>query len=72
MEAAAIIAAIEGAIKLASAAAALGKDIAPYATAIYDNLVNGKEVTQENIEALEAEVEAMHGEIQKPLPPDVP
>lgn len=65
-----IIAAIEGAIKLASVAASLGKDIAPYATAIYENLVNGKEVTQDDIDSLEMEIEAMHGEIQKPLPPD--
>lgn len=70
MEAAAIIAAIEGAIKLASAATALGKDIAPYAIAIYDNLVNDKEVTQADIDALELQIDAVHGEIQRPLPPD--
>lgn len=65
-----IIAAISSVIKIASEAAALGKDIAPYAQAIYDNLVNGKEVTQDDIDALAMEVDAVHAEIQRPLPPE--
>ena len=65
-----IIAAISSVIKIAGAAASLGKDIAPYAQAIYDNLINGKEVTQDDIDALAAEVDAMHVEIQQPLPPE--
>lgn len=70
MSPASIIAAISNVINLAGAAAALGKDIAPYAKAIYDNLISGKEVTQDDIDALEMEVNAMHDEIQKPLPPE--
>lgn len=68
MSPASIIAAISNVINLASTAAALSKDITPYAKAIYDNLISGKEVTQDDIDALEMEVNAMHDEIQKPLP----
>ena len=72
MDAATIIAAIEAAIKLASLAAQLGKDIAPYAESIYDNLVNGKEVTQEDLDKLALQVDALHEEFQQTLPPDQP
>lgn len=70
MNVASIIEAISKVINLATIAAALGKEITPYAKAIYDNLISGKEVTQADIDALEMEVNAMHDEIQRPLPPE--
>lgn len=46
------------------------EDAAPFAKAIYDHLVAGHAVTQAQIDALEAEVDALAEEVLQPLPPD--
>lgn len=69
MDPIAILAAINTAVTIANAAIKAGQDAAPYLRAIYDNIsgVSG-EITQENLEALQASVDALSAELQLPLP----
>lgn len=76
MNAAAIIAAIEAAIatavELAPVAIKLEQVIEPLAKGIWDHLVNKKEVTQADLDALNAQIAAVSARIQAPLPPEQP
>lgn len=76
MNAAAIIAAIEAAIatavELAPVAIKLEQVIEPLAKGIWDHLVNKKEVTQADLDALNAQIAALSARIQAPLPPEQP
>lgn len=76
MNAAAIIAAIEGvlgaAVELAPTAIKLEQVIAPLAQGIWNHLVNKKEVTQVDIDALAAQIADLSARIQAPLPPEQP
>lgn len=65
-----IVASINAAITLANAAIQAGRDAAPYAQAIYDNLLGDAEITQADLEALQARVDALSAELQAPLPPE--
>jgi hypothetical protein len=70
----AIIQAIEGilgvVVKLAPAVEAGVTSLTPIATAIVNNLTKGATITQAQLDALEAEVDAAAAQIQQPLPPD--
>lgn len=46
------------------------EDAAPFARAIYDNLIAGNPVTQAQIDALDAQLTALADEVLVPLPPD--
>lgn len=74
MNPAAIIAAIEGILQtvvgLAPTIEAGVTSLTPIAQAIYNNLVGGTAITQAQLDALEAEVDAAAAQIQTPLPPD--
>lgn len=48
------------------------EDAAPFAKAIYDNLVSGTAVTQAQLDALEARLTELSDELQQPLPPATP
>lgn len=76
MNAAAIIAAIEAAIatavELAPVAIKLEQVMEPLAKGIWDHLVNKKEVTQADLDALNAQIAALSARIQAPLPPEQP
>ena len=68
-----IIAAINGAITLANAAVKIGQDAAPYVKALYDT-VSGKapaDVTQADLDELEARIDALSDELQAPLPDEI-
>jgi hypothetical protein len=69
----AIIAAITGAlstaVELAPAAIKLEQVIEPIAKGIWDHLVNKKQVTQTDLDALNAQLAALSARIQAPIPP---
>lgn len=69
-----IITAIEGILQtvvgLAPSIEAGITSLEPIAKAIYDNLVGGVAITQAQLDALEAQVDAAAALIQTPLPPD--
>ncbi len=44
------------------------EDAKPFADVLYRTLVKGEKVTQEELEALEAKIDALSNELQKPLP----
>lgn len=67
MTAAAIIAAIESAIEIANVAIRLGKDAMPFVLAIRDMLSGKTDVTQADLDALEARIDALSVELQLPL-----
>lgn len=67
MDAATIISSIENVINLAAKAASTGASVYGYAEAIW-NTIGGKEPTETDLAALETQVDAMHAEIQAPLP----
>lgn len=67
-----IISTILGVINVASKAIEFGKDAAPFIKAIIDQF-EGKspsEITQADLDALEAKVDALSAELQMPLPPE--
>jgi hypothetical protein len=66
----AVIATINTIITIAGAAVQLGRDVTPFAQAIYDTFVGGREVSQEDLDNLQARVDALHAELQEPLPPE--
>lgn len=69
MNAIAILAAVNSAITIANAAIKAGQDAAPFIQAIYDNITGkGDDVTQEDLDALAAQVDALYAELQLPLP----
>jgi hypothetical protein len=69
-----IIAAIESILQtvvtLAPSITAGFTSLTPIAESIYNNLVNGAAITQAQLDALEAQVDAAAAAIQNPLPPD--
>lgn len=69
-----IITAIEGILQtvvgLAPSIESGITSLEPIAKAIYDNLVGGVAITQAQLDALEAQVDAAAALIQTPLPPD--
>lgn len=69
-----IFASINGILALANAAIEAGKDAAPYIQALY-NTFSGKdigEITEAELAELQAKVDALHADIQEPLPPEEP
>lgn len=71
MNPAAVIAAIESVLAIVNALEKGVVLLTPFAQAIYDNLVNKTEITQAQLDALEAAVDAAAAEIQTPLPEDL-
>ena len=74
MDAVAIINAIAAAVKVAvdvgpSVIKAV-EDAEPFATAIYDLIVKGTQITQADLDALEAKVDELADELLEPLPPE--
>lgn len=63
---------IQTAVKVGPTVIQTVEDAAPFAQAIYNNLFAGQTVTQAQIDALEAEVDALATEVLQPLPPDDP
>lgn len=70
MDAAAILGLLTKVIGVGAAAIKAGKDVAPYAQKLYDVLFNKKDVTQAELDALEADIDKMHGELQAEIPPE--
>lgn len=68
MDPTAIIALLTKTIGVATLAVQAGKDVAPYAKKLYDILFNKHDVTQEELDALEADIDRMSAELQKPIP----
>lgn len=48
------------------------QDAEPFAKAIWDDLVNKKTITPEDMAALEAKLAALSARLQDPLPPEQP
>ena len=72
MNPATILTTILGVIDAAKQAINLGEDAAPFISALYDQL-SGKtvdEITQADLDTLEAKVDALSDELQSPLPPE--
>lgn len=73
MEAAAIIAIVAKAIKVAvdvgPTVIETVENAKPFATAIYD-AIKGKQVTQGDLDALEARIDDLAAQLQEPLPPE--
>lgn len=69
-----ILETIKTVISVANTAVQAGKDAAPYVTALYDTFTgkSPKEITQEDLDALRAQVNALHERFQEPLPPAEP
>jgi hypothetical protein len=68
--AAAVVDAINTAINVGSTLIQAGKDAAPVAKLIYDTFVDKKDVTQEQLEAFQADTDRLSEELQAPLPPE--
>lgn len=66
---AAIIQAIQSAISITEAVLRTAQDAAPFIAAIRDTF-SGTDVTQEQLDALEARIDALSAELQEPLPPE--
>lgn len=66
---AAILEAINMAIKVTQAVIQTGQDAAPFIAAIRQTF-SGTDVTQEQLDALEARIDALSAELQEPLPPE--
>lgn len=67
----AIILAIAKAISVASTVEKTVEDAVPFAEAIYNNLFKGQTATQEQLDALEAAVDQLHSDFQKPMSPGI-
>lgn len=68
----AIIATIQTVIQVAQTAIQAGKDAAPFIVAL-KNTITGKkpeQITQEDLDELEARIDALSEEFQQPLPPE--
>lgn len=48
------------------------QDAEPFAKAIWDDLINKKEITPEDLAALETKLAALSDQLQAPLPPVQP
>jgi hypothetical protein len=74
MDAIAIISAIGSVIKLAvdltPSVIKTVDDAKPFAKAIYDDLVNKKVITHDDLLALEAKLTELSAQLQAPLPPE--
>lgn len=74
METAAIVSTIlsvlNTVVKLAPAVESGVASLEPIAVTLYNNLVNGGSITQDQLTALETEVDAIATQIQAPLPAD--
>lgn len=46
------------------------QDARPFAEAIYNSLIAGKEVTEEELSQLETMIDALSDQLQEPLPPE--
>lgn len=66
----AILGALQTAVSLAPTVEKSVEVLTPIAEAIYNNLVNGKAITQAQLDALEEQVDAAAAQIQQPLPAD--
>lgn len=60
---------IQTAVKVGPTVIQTVEDAEPFAQAIYNHLV-GKEVTQADLDALEAQLKTLSDDFQTPLPPD--
>lgn len=76
MDAASIIALIakvvQTAVQVGPTVIQTVEDAAPFAEAIYNNLVSGTTVTQAQMDALDADLTELANEVLQPLPPDTP
>lgn len=74
MDTAAIIATIVSVlntvVKIAPAVESGVVSLEPIAVNIFNNLVNGAAITQDQLTALETQVDALAAQIQQPLPAD--
>lgn len=74
MDTEAIIAAIAGVIQIAvqvgPTVIQTAEDATPFAEAIYNRLINNQQITQADLDALDAQVQALVQEAIAPLPPD--
>lgn len=72
MDPASIIALISSVIKLAvdvgPGVIKAVEDAAPFAEAIYENLIHGQVVTPDQMASLEAKLQALSDDLQTPLP----
>jgi len=69
MDVVATLALIEKGIQLGAAALKLGQDASPFALALWNNLVNKKVVTKDDLDLLDAQLTALSNRLQAPLPP---
>lgn len=65
-----ILSVLNTVVKIAPAIESGVVSLEPIATTLYNNLVNGSAITQAQLDALEAEVDAIAAQIQVPLPAD--
>ena len=76
MDAAEIIALIGAVIKtavdLTPTVIKTVQDAEPFALTIWNNLVNKKVITADNLATLEAQLTALSAQLQAPLPPEQP
>ena len=63
---------IKTAIDVAPGVIKTVQDAEPFAKAIWDDLVNKKVITPEDMAALEAKLAALSAALQTPLPPEQP
>lgn len=47
------------------------EDAKPFAEILYNTFKNGKDVTEDQFNALEAEIKRLSNELQQPLPTDI-
>ena len=66
----AIISVISTVIQVAQAAIQAGKDAAPFINALRQTLGGTGEITQEQLDALEAQIDKLSDELDVPLPPE--
>lgn len=73
MSATSIISAISSVIKVAVDLTPMViktiEDAKPFAQAIYDTLIGDKDITQEELEILQAKILELSNQLQAPLPP---
>lgn len=61
---------IKTAVDLTPTIIKTAEDAAPFAQAIYNSLIKGEKVTQEDLDALEARITDLSNQLQLPLPPE--
>lgn len=61
---------IETAVKLGPTVIQGVEDAKPFAQALIDTLMNKKVISQTDLDALEAKVDALSAQLQEPLPKD--